>query len=75
MEGATRLSYSNGNCYAVHWRWRGYYDCVDVERFATSVVQPYGVDKKDAKGKSIFKYERVDHCQFVNADPRQMSYG
>jgi hypothetical protein len=46
--------------YIVHWRWGGYYDCVDVDLFDKPVRIPYGEDKKDNKGRQLYKYSRID---------------
>ena len=49
----------DGN-YVLHWRWSGYYDCVDIDVRGGSidVVNKYGVTTGD------YVYNRVDHCRY-----------
>ena len=44
--------------YVVMWKWRGYYDCTDVDYFSTKVENRYGVTTGE------FIYSKLDHCQY-----------
>ena len=46
--------------YIVHYRWKGYSDCVDVDVFADREVE--FVDGRD---EDAYVWNRVDHCQYV----------
>eukprot|EP00040_Diaphanoeca_grandis_P016032 m.82506 g.82506 ORF g.82506 m.82506 type:complete len:1642 (+) comp25523_c0_seq1:122-5047(+) len=50
--------------YVVHWWWNGYYDCVDVNVHDTPIppAEIEGVDK------GIYRYQQIDHCQYVDPD-------
>lgn len=54
--------WSGDGHYIVHWRWSGYYDCVDVDVRSTDVAEVYGVDS------NTFIFNRIDHCQYVDPD-------
>lgn len=45
--------------YIAHWRWSGYYDCVDIDRRSSAVANVYGVDT----GNSVFN--KIEHCQYL----------
>jgi len=47
--------------YIVHWRWNGYYDCMDVDVRDSPVQNVYGTKKTDT-----FTWNRVDHCAYVD---------
>ena len=55
--------------YIVHYKWRGYYDCIDVDVLPPSSPLPmtsramYGMN-----GETIFM--RTDHCQYDRRDFR-----
>ena len=44
--------------YVVMWKWRGYYDCTDIDYFSTKVENKYGVTTGN------FIYSKLDHCQY-----------
>jgi len=44
--------------YIVHWMWRGYRDCVDVDVKSTPVANIYGTPS------NISMWTRIDHCFF-----------
>ena len=46
--------------YVIHYSWKGYTNCVDVDLFANQVEHKYGVPLSEP----IF--DRIDHCQFVD---------
>lgn len=50
--------------YIVHWRWSGYYDCIDVDLRSTTVANIYGV-----KGANYI-YNQIDHCQYI--EPKEI---
>ena len=58
-------SFAKAGHHVVHWRWRGYYDCADVDYFKKPVENVYGKDT----GK--FSWNRIDHCAYV--EPREIS--
>jgi hypothetical protein len=58
-------AHSKAGHYVVGWKWRGYYDCADVDKFDFQVENIYGKDNKQ------FTYNKIDHCQFIN--PRKVS--
>ena len=45
--------------YIVHYRWKGYSDCIDVDVFDEEVPFPDGQDE------DAYVWNRVDHCQYV----------
>lgn len=54
--------------YIVHWRWNGYYDCMDIDVREPTPQMPmipniYG----NWDGKSMI-WNRVDHCQYIDPD-------
>jgi hypothetical protein len=52
------------------WKWRGYYDCTDVNYFDTDVVSDdeiYGV------GSGEYEWSRLDHCEYELRAPREAS--
>jgi hypothetical protein len=58
----TQTNVQNGHII-VHWRWSGYYDCIDVDlRAGTTAVQyPDGLLNRTAH-----IWSQVDHCQYEN---------
>lgn len=46
--------------HIIHWRWSGYYDCVDVDRRAA--VVPADIIYGTISPGHV--YNRVDHCQY-----------
>jgi len=53
--------------YFWHYRWRGYYDIVDVEVVpaALKVTNPYGLAFPAGTPVPPPTYQRIDHCQYV----------
>ena len=47
----------------MHWRWGGYYDCVDIEHFTDRQVPAGQIDGVEAPGND---WGKVDHCQYVD---------
>ena len=45
--------------YIVHWRWRGFRDCVDVDVFKDRTI-----DKVDGTSGNGIIWNKVEHCQF-----------
>eukprot|EP00937_MAST-01D_sp_MAST-1D-sp2_P001627 g1627.t1 len=45
--------------YIVHWRWRGYRDCVDVDFFEDKSIA--SVDGRSGDG---IVWNKIEHCQF-----------
>jgi len=52
--------YKGPGHYIVHWRWSGYYDCMDVDVRQDFVDEIYGTIT------SGYLWNRVDHCQYIN---------
>lgn len=44
----------------VHWRWSGYYDCVDADLFSDDVEN---VDGQVVN--SSYVWNKIDHCQYA----------
>ena len=44
----------------MHYSWKGYTNCVDVDFFNEQVESKYGIDLPEPV------FERIDHCQFVD---------
>jgi hypothetical protein len=56
--------------YIVHYRWRSYYDAMDVRVIAgtTPVADVFGGGAGGAPtGAPVARFKRVDHCSFFNA--------
>ena len=51
--------------YIIHWRWQGYYECVDVDAFDDQVANVYGKKVVDNNGRQAWTFQRIEHCQFV----------
>ena len=45
--------------YIVHWRWRGFRDCVDVD-----VFQDRTIDKVDGTSGDGVIWNKIEHCQY-----------
>ncbi len=46
--------------YITFWKWRGYYDCIDVDYFDDREVENvYG------EGSGEYQYSRLDHCSYI----------
>ena len=48
--------------YVTFWKWRGYYDCTDVDYFDYKLDE----DKIYGVGSGEYKFSRLDHCEYVN---------
>lgn len=49
--------------YIMHWRWGGYFDCIDVEHFTDRQVPEDQIDGVASPGNT---WGKVDHCQYTN---------
>lgn len=45
--------------YILHWRWSGYFDCIDLDLRSSAVTNVYG---QDGDG---YIFNRIDHCQYL----------
>ena len=54
--------------YIIHYRWRGYYDAIDVQIVAGSkaVANPYGLKPPAGVDEPFGTFTRIDHCEFQN---------
>ena len=55
--------FSGPGHYIAAWRWRGYYDCTDVDLFDKPVTNTYGTKT----GEMI--WNKIDHCQYPAQKP------
>ena len=46
-----------------HWRWGGYFDCIDVEHFTDRQVPEDQIDGVQSPGNT---WGKIDHCQYEN---------
>jgi hypothetical protein len=56
--------------YIVHYRWRSYYDAMDVRVVAgtTPVANPFGGGAGTTPtGAPVPRFKRIDHCTFFNS--------
>ena len=55
-----------------HYRWRGYYDCIDVDVLPPSAptISPLPMTSRAMYGESTgtITFQRVDHCQYDRSD-------
>lgn len=52
--------------YIVHWRWSGYYDCVDIDVRQDTVPHIYGIMPEGGG----YVFNRIDHCQYI--EPKEI---
>jgi hypothetical protein len=53
--------YAGSGKYIVHYMWRGYRDCVDIDFKDTTVENVYGYPLEQPR------WQRIDHCLFEDA--------
>lgn len=51
--------------YIMHYLWRGYRDCIDIDVLPASQVVPDTSDAKYGQADSTLeRWQRIDHCQY-----------
>merc|ERR1712000_154420 len=59
--------------YFLHWKWRGYYDIIDVQVVTGApVANPYGAKLAPGATPPPAAWKRIEHCEFLKP---QKTYG